>query len=105
MLKKRNSRDSRDSGNSRDKKGSKKFGKSKFPRKKKFIFKKKKCKFCVEKKLTISHLNQQLLRKFVTERGKIIPSRFSGACAKHQRKLTKAIKRARNAGLLPFLAE
>lgn len=99
MLKKR------DSKNTRDKKGSKRDGKSKFPKKKKFIFKKKKCKFCVDKKLVISYFNQQLLRKFTTERGKIIPSRFSGACAKHQRKLTKAIKRARNAGLLPFLAE
>ena len=74
-------------------------------RPKTFIFRKKKCRFCTDKKLTISHLDFQLLRKYVTERGKIIPSRFSGSCAKHQRKITKAVKRARNAGLLPFLAE
>ena len=45
------------------------------------------------------------LRSYMTERGKIIPRRISGNCAKHQRELTKAIKRARNIALLPFLAE
>jgi small subunit ribosomal protein S18 len=70
-----------------------------------FFILKKKCRFCVDKKLRIHHLDHQLLRKFVTERGKITPSRITGSCAKHQRKLTNAIKRARNAGLLPFLAE
>jgi len=69
------------------------------------IFRKKKCKFCFKDKPEISHFDYELLNKFITERGKIIPSRFSGTCAKHQRKLAKAIKRARNAGILPFLAE
>jgi len=70
-----------------------------------FVLRKKKCRFCTDKNLKISHLDQQLLRRLTTERGKIIPSRFSGTCAKHQRKVSKAIKRARNIGLVPFLAE
>ncbi|MBN1353863.1 MAG: 30S ribosomal protein S18 [Candidatus Omnitrophica bacterium] len=69
------------------------------------ILRKKKCKFCTDKGIGIDYLDHQLLRRFTTERGKILPSRFSGTCARHQRKLTKAIKRARNAGILPFLAE
>ena len=69
------------------------------------VFRKKKCKFCFGDKPELSYFNHELLSKFITERGKIIPSRFSGTCAKHQRKLAKAIKRARNAGILPFLAE
>ncbi|OGW74792.1 MAG: 30S ribosomal protein S18 [Omnitrophica bacterium RBG_13_46_9] len=70
-----------------------------------FILKKRKCRFCADKNLNIDYFDGQFLRKFTTERGKIIPSRISGNCARHQRKLAKAIKRARNAGLLPFLAE
>ena len=70
-----------------------------------YILKKRKCRFCHDKNLKIDHLDYQFLRKFTTERGKITPSRFSGNCAKHQRKLTKAIKRARNIGLLPYVAE
>lgn len=70
-----------------------------------YILRKKKCKFCSDKNLDINYLDYQLLRRFTTERGKIIPSRFSGVCAKHQRKLSKNIKRARNIGLLPFVAE
>ncbi|MBL7157201.1 MAG: 30S ribosomal protein S18 [Candidatus Omnitrophica bacterium] len=70
-----------------------------------YILRKKKCKFCTDKNLKIHYLDHQLLRRFITERGKIIPSRFSGSCARHQRKLAKAIKRARNIGILPFLAE
>ena len=69
------------------------------------IFKKKKCRFCGDDKLEISYLDVQFLRKFITERGKIVPSRFSGNCARHQRKVTAVIKRARNAGILPYLAE
>lgn len=65
----------------------------------------KKCRFCADKKITIHYLNHQLLRRLITERGKITPSRITGSCAKHQRKITKAIKRARTIGLLPFLAE
>jgi len=68
-----------------------------------FILKKKKCRFCTDKALKIDYLDHQLLRRYTTERGKIIPSRISGSCARHQRKLSKAIKRARSIALLPYL--
>ncbi len=58
------------------------------------------CSFCVDKAESIDKLH-----KFVTERGKILPRRISGCCAKHQRELTTAIKRARNVALMPFTAD
>ena len=65
--------------------------------------KKKVCAFCEDRNLkTIDYKDVNRLRKFVTEKGKIIPSRQTGTCAKHQRELTVAIKRARNMALLPF---
>ncbi len=70
-----------------------------------YILRKRKCRFCSDKNLKIDYLDPQFLRRFTTERGKIVPSRISGACAKHQRKLTKAIKRARNIAIMPYLAE
>lgn len=66
---------------------------------------KKVCSFCVDKVETIDYKEVGRLRKYVTERGKILPRRISGNCAKHQRQLTRAIKRARNVALLPFTAE
>jgi len=60
------------------------------------------CRFCVDKDLDIDYKNDSILQYFVTERGKIIPRRISGTCAKHQRRLTKAIKRARNVALMPY---
>ena len=63
------------------------------------------CKFCEGKTLFIDYKDVRRLRAFMTERGKIIPRRISGNCAKHQRQMTKAIKRARNIALLPFTAE
>jgi small subunit ribosomal protein S18 len=63
------------------------------------------CSFCVDKVQEIDYKDAAKLRKFVTERGKILPRRISGTCAKHQRQLTIAIKRARNVALLPFTAE
>lgn len=63
------------------------------------------CKFCEGKTLSIDYKDVRRLRAFMTERGKIIPRRISGNCAKHQRQMTKAIKRARNIALLPFTAE
>ena len=63
------------------------------------------CSFCVEKAESIDYKEVGQLRKFITERGKILPRRISGNCAKHQRQLTVAIKRARNVALLPFTAE
>ncbi len=63
---------------------------------------KKICRFCVDPNLEIDFRDPMLLRYFITERGKIVPRRISGNCAKHQRKLSKEIKRARVMGLLPF---
>jgi small subunit ribosomal protein S18 len=60
------------------------------------------CRFCAEKTLPIDYKEVRILSNFVTERGKIIPSRITGTCARHQRRLTTAIKRARTAALLPF---
>jgi small subunit ribosomal protein S18 len=66
---------------------------------------KKMCAFCAEKVEDIDYKEVARLRKYVTERGKILPRRISGNCAKHQRQLTVAIKRARNIALLPYTAE
>lgn len=69
------------------------------------IFKKRPCRFCMEKVEDIDYLDYQKFSKFLTERGKIVPSRISGNCAKHQRQLAQAIKRARTMSLVPFVAE
>lgn len=66
------------------------------------LSKKKICKFCENRNQQIDYKNYKTLRRFITEQGKIIPSRITGTCAKHQRELTKAIKRARNIALLPY---
>lgn len=66
------------------------------------LSKKKICKFCENPHDQIDYKNYKTLRRFVTEQGKIIPSRITGTCAKHQRDLTRAIKRARNIALLPY---
>jgi small subunit ribosomal protein S18 len=63
---------------------------------------KKACVFCVDKIDTIDYKQADVLRRFVTERGKIKARRKTGVCAKHQRRLTAAIKRARHLALLPF---
>jgi len=84
--------------------GKGKVGKKQF--RKKFLFRKKKfCKFCEEKIPYIDYKNVRLLQGFTPERGKIFPRRISGTCAKHQRELMRAIKRARNIALLPFSAD
>ncbi len=67
--------------------------------------KKKVCSFCVDKVEAIDYKEVPRIRRFTTERGKILPRRISGNCAKHQRQLTLAVKRARNMALLPFTAE
>ncbi len=64
--------------------------------------KRKMCRFCADSSLVIDYKEIRTLRYFTTERGKIVPSRISGNCAKHQRVLSLAIKRARNMALLPF---
>ncbi|MCI6909951.1 MAG: 30S ribosomal protein S18 [Veillonellaceae bacterium] len=66
---------------------------------------KKVCSFCVDKVEQIDYKDVAKLRRYITERGKILPRRISGNCAKHQRQVTVAIKRARNIALLPFTAE
>ena len=66
---------------------------------------KKVCSFCVDKVDSIDYKDVAKLHRFITERGKILPRRISGVCAKHQRKLTLAIKRARAIALLPYTAE
>jgi small subunit ribosomal protein S18 len=71
-------------------------------RKRKPFMRRKVCRFCTDKKLDIDYKNPKILRYFVTERGKIIPRRISGNCAKHQREVTVALKRARNIAILAF---
>ena len=63
------------------------------------------CAFCVDKVEKIDYKDAAKLRRFTTERGKILPRRISGNCAKHQRQVTIAIKRACNIALLPFTAD
>lgn len=65
----------------------------------------KACRFCVDKVEIIDYKDIKRLKSLVTERGKILPRRISGNCAPHQRRLTAAIKRARNIALLPFTME
>ena len=63
------------------------------------------CRFCVDKVEHIDYKDVNRLRNYVTDRGKILPRRISGNCAKHQRMLTEAVKKARIVALLPFTAE
>ncbi len=63
------------------------------------------CSFCADKSSSIDYKNINKLNKHITDRGKILPRRISGTCAKHQRELTIAIKRARQVALLPYSAE
>jgi len=73
--------------------------------KRSFVRKKKVCRFCVEKVDFIDYKKAEVLSPFIQERGKILPRRMTGTCARHQRWLTVAIKRAQNIALLPFAAE
>ena len=73
---------------------------------KRYFFRRRKvCKFCADKIDYIDYKDVKLLSGFVPERGKVLPRRMFGTCAEHQRKLTLAIKRARNIALLPFAAD
>ncbi len=69
------------------------------------VAKKKVCQFCIDKVTEIDYKDVNKIKKFITEKGKIIPRRSSGVCAAHQRELNTAIKRARMMALLPFKAE
>lgn len=68
----------------------------------KLFSRKKVCRFCVDKELTLDYKDYKTLRNFVTERGKIIPRRILGTCATHQRQLCSAVKKARQIALLPY---
>jgi len=70
----------------------------------KFFRRKKVCKFCTEKIDNINYKDVRLLSQFVAESGKIVPRRLTGVCTPHQRRVTEAIKQARNIALLPFAA-
>jgi small subunit ribosomal protein S18 len=72
---------------------------------KQYFRRKKVCRFCVEKIDDIDYKDVRLLGAFISERGKITPRRITGVCAPHQRRLSEAIKQARNIALLPFAAE
>ena len=72
-------------------------------RKKRVYHRRKVCRFCADTSILINYKDPKSLRYFITERGKIIPRRLSGCCAKHQRTLTHAIKRARTIALLPYV--
>ena len=67
--------------------------------------KRKVCQFCADKAVAIDYKDVPRLRKFISERAKILPRRITGTCAKHQRQLTIAIKRARQIALMPFVSE
>ena len=93
-----------------EKKGTKKYNNinnnnddDSMPRQRKM--KKKVCMFCADKALVIDYKEAEKLKKFVSEKGKILPRRVTGLCAKHQREVTLAVKRARHIGLLPYTAE
>ena len=76
--------------------------KRRIQKKKAFYNKRKICRYCADKTLAISYKEYNTLRHFISERGKIIPRRISGNCAKHQREITRAIKRARVLSIIPF---
>ena len=86
-------RDTRDRG---DRDGQKQFR----PRKKKKV-----CAFCAEKVTSIDYKDVPRIRKSLSERAKILPRRVTGACAKHQRQLTEAVKRARHIALIPYVSD
>jgi len=69
------------------------------------IKKRRTCRFCDNKEIFIDYKDEKKLLRFVSEQGKIIPKRITGTCAKHQRQLARAIKRARYLALLPFVSD
>jgi small subunit ribosomal protein S18 len=75
------------------------------PGERRYFAKPKICQFCADKHMTIDYKQGEVLRRFVTEEGKIRPRRQTGTCAKHQRELAGAIKRARHIGLLPYTGQ
>ena len=74
-------------------------------RRRRFVSRPKICQFCVDKELAIDYKNTDLLKRYINDSGKIRPRRQTGTCARHQRRLATAIKRARHIALLPFTGE
>ena len=74
-------------------------------RRRRFQVRRKVCRFCVDKTPFIDYKDMKTLKFFITDRGKILPRRISGNCARHQREITVAIQRGRNIALLPFAGE
>ena len=76
------------------------------PGKKKFFFRRRKvCRMCAEKMNTVDYKDVRFLQQYIVERAKILPRRISGTCAKHQRPIQHAIKRARHLALLPYTSD
>jgi small subunit ribosomal protein S18 len=75
------------------------------PRPDQQIKKRRVCRFCESKELYIDYKDEKRLGRFISEQGKIIPKRITGTCAKHQRQLVQAIKRARHLALIPFVSD
>ncbi|MBN2190883.1 MAG: 30S ribosomal protein S18 [Candidatus Aureabacteria bacterium] len=69
------------------------------------FFKKKKCRFCQDKVQEIDYKDVNLIKKYLTERGKILPRRITGACAKHQKQLATAVERARYMALVAYIMD
>ncbi|HTK81632.1 MAG TPA: 30S ribosomal protein S18 [Bacteroidota bacterium] len=69
------------------------------------IQKRRTCRFCDNKEIYIDYKDEKRLGRFISEQGKIIPKRITGTCARHQRQLVQAIKRARHLALIPFVSE
>ncbi len=69
------------------------------------VRRKKVCQFCADKESVVDYKDVETLKKYVSERGKILPRRITGTCAMHQRAVTTAVKRARTVALLPFDAD
>ena len=76
----------------------------KFDSKEKF-FRKKSCRFCLDKTEVIDYKDVMRMKRFITEKGKIMPNRLTGNCAKHQRKIATAVKRARYMAILPYVGD
>lgn len=69
------------------------------------MHRKKVCQFCADKTIAVDYKDVDTLKKYITERGKILPKRITGTCAVHQRGVTTAVKRARTVALLPYIAD
>ena len=92
---KKNKRNNRNNNNNQDDNFNPKFRK----------IRKKVCPLCADKNLVLDYKNAEQLKKFINDKGKILPRRATGACAKHQRDITLAVKRARQIAILPYTAE